>query len=84
MYLKKTQKGDDIMNKLKLEIVMKVYGDTGTSLAKHLGIARSTFSAKINERNGAEFTKSEMGKIKKKYSLTAEEMDKIFFEQKVS
>lgn len=73
-----------MLNKLKLEIVMKMYGDTGTSLAKYLGIARSTFSAKINEKNGAEFTKSEMTAIKRKYSLTAIEMDMIFFEQKVS
>lgn len=72
------------MNKLKLESVMRLHGDTGTSLAEFLRIARSTFSAKINETNGAEFTQSEMARIKSKYSLSAEEMDEIFFDLKVS
>lgn len=67
------------MNKLKLESIMKLHGDTGTSLAVHLGMARSTFSSKINETNGAEFTQKEIVAIKKKYSLTAAEVDEIFF-----
>ena len=72
------------MNKLKLESVMRLHGDTGTSLAEFLRIARSTFSAKINETNGAEFTQGEMARIKSKYSLSAEEMDEIFFDLEVS
>lgn len=67
------------MNKLKLESIMKLHGDTGTSLANFLGMARSTFSAKINETNGAEFTQGEIAKIKKKYSLSALEVEQIFF-----
>lgn len=63
---------------------MKKHGDTGTMLASFLGMARSTFSAKINETNGAEFTQREIAKIKKKYSLDAEKIDKIFFDPKVS
>lgn len=63
---------------------MKKHGDTGTMLASFLGMARSTFSAKINETNGAEFTQREIAKIKKKYSLDAEKIDKIFFDAKVS
>ena len=46
------------MNKNLLESEMKKHGDTGTMLASFLGMARSTFSAKINETNGAEFTQS--------------------------
>ncbi len=65
--------------KRKLEAVMKLHGDTGNSLAKYLGMARSTFSLKINEVNGSEFTKGEMFKIKIRYNLSAEEMDSIFF-----
>lgn len=68
------------MNKNMLESVMKLNGDTGTSLASYLGIARSTFSAKINETNGAEFTQGEISKIKQKYSLCGEDIDKIFFD----
>lgn len=63
-----------------LESVMKLNGDTGTSLASYLGIARSTFSAKINETNGAEFTQGEISKIKQKYSLRGEDIEKIFFD----
>lgn len=66
-------------NKLKLESIMKLHGDTGTSLAKYLGIARPTFSAKINETNGAEFTQGEISLIKKKYDLTPSDVVEIFF-----
>lgn len=72
------------MNKNKLESVMKLHGDTGTSLSVFLGIARSTFSAKLNETNGAEFTQGEISKIKNKYELTAPEVVEIFFTEKVS
>ena len=71
------------MDKRKLESVMKLYGDTGNDLAAYLGIARSTFSLKINE-NGAEFTQSEITKIKKRYDLSADDINHIFFETKVS
>ena len=63
---------------------MKKHGDTGATLALFLGIARSTFSAKINETNGAEFTQGEISKIKARYSLDAEKIDKIFFTLNVS
>ena len=72
------------MNKNELEAVMKRYGDNGGILAAFLGIARSTFSAKLNETNGAEFTQGEITKIKERYSLTAVEIDTIFFASKVS
>lgn len=72
------------MNKLKLEAVMRLNGDNGTTLAKHLGMARSTFSAKINETKGAEFTQSEIGKIKEKYGLSDADTIDIFFDKKVS
>lgn len=72
------------MNKNKLESVMRLHGDTGTILADHLGIARSTFSAKINETNGAEFTQKEIATIKQRYKLSAQEVDEIFFTENVS
>lgn len=72
------------MNKNRLEAVMKLNGDTGTSLSQFLGMARSTFSAKINETKGAEFTQGEINAIKNKYNLSADETVEIFFGQKVS
>ena len=72
------------MNKLKLESIMRLHGDTGTALAKFLNMARSTFSAKINETNGAEFTQGEISMIRKKYALTPEEVTDIFFDDNLS
>lgn len=66
------------MDKNLLESIMKRNGDTGTALAGYLGIARSTFSAKINETKGSEFTQGEIMQIKVKYSLT-QKMSKAFF-----
>lgn len=71
------------MDKNYLESVMKRHGDTGSTLAVYLGMARSTFSMKINE-NGSEFTQKEIAKIKKKYQLSADEVNDIFFAEKVS
>ena len=70
------------MNKNELEAAMKRHGDTGATLSAYLGIARSTFSAKINETNGAEFTQGEISLIKKRYSLDANAVDMIFLIQK--
>lgn len=72
------------MDKLRLESVMRLHGDTGETLSDYLGIARSTFSAKKNETNGAEFTQGEIAKIKTRYNLQADEIDLIFFAEKVS
>ena len=72
-------KGGTVVKKNELEAVMKRHGETGGVLAKALGIARSTFSAKLNETNGAEFTQGEISRIKQRYSLDADEVDAIFF-----
>lgn len=72
------------MNKQKLESVMKLHNDNGQTLAQYLGIARPTFSNKLNETRGAEFTQGEIRLIKERYNLSAEEVDMIFFDQKVS
>lgn len=72
------------MKKNELESVMKLFGDTGTDLAQFLGIARSTFSAKINETNGAEFTQNEIMLIKQRYQLTPDQLSSIFFTERVS
>lgn len=72
------------MNKNKLESIMKLHGDTGGSLSEYIGVSRQRFSCKKNEKNGAEFTQTEITLIKQKYSLTPREVDEIFFESKVS
>ncbi len=67
------------MNKNLLKSKMALYGDTGASLAEHLGISQNTFSLKLN--GDAVFTQPEIQKIKEKYNLTSEEIDQIFFGQ---
>lgn len=72
------------MNKRLLESAMKLHGDTGSMLADYLGICRSTFSAKINETGGAEFTQGEITMIRDRYGLDPEALVNIFFNKKVS
>lgn len=79
-----THGGDAILNKNELEAEMKRYGDTGGTLASYLGISRGTFSAKLNETNGAEFTQGEIALIKERYSLDPMRIDIIFFTARVS
>ena len=63
---------------------MKLKGFTGNDMAELLGIARNTFSVKINEKNGAEFTQTEISIMKEKLNLSVEEIGEIFFNEKVS
>ena len=63
---------------------MKLHGDTGKSLSEYLGISTSRFSLKLNEKDGAEFTKGEMTKIIEKYNLNEMQIFDIFFEHNVS
>ena len=67
------------MNALKLKSIMVLHGDTAKSLSEHLGVSYQRFSAKINEKDGAEFTQGEIEKIRTKYSLNATELEGIFF-----
>lgn len=66
-----------------LRSVMVLHGDTNATLAKFLGISEQSLSNKINE-NGTEFKQGEIGKIKARYGLTAEMVDRIFFVIEVS
>lgn len=72
------------MKSNELRSVMAKIGDSQRSLAKVIGITEQAFSNKINERNGAEFTQTEIAKIKERYSLNADQVDDIFFSTKVS
>lgn len=63
---------------------MKLFGDTQSILAEALGIGLPTLNAKINETNGAEFRQSEIKFFRDRWHLTPEEVDQIFFAEKVS
>lgn len=67
------------MNANILRSKMKLFGDTNASLADAIGCSAQRLSAKINETNGAEFNQSEIKAIKKRYNLSHEEVDAIFF-----
>lgn len=63
--------------KWKLREQIDKNNDTLDELAKYLDITYQTLSKKMNEH--VEFTRAEIKKIKDRYSLTAEQLDYIFF-----
>lgn len=67
------------MNKTLLRSIMVLYGDTNRALALYLGISEKSVNNKINE-NGTEFKRDEIAAIKKRYSLTDEQVCQIFFD----
>lgn len=66
------------MNGKLLRSIMVLHGDTNASLAEFLGITEQSVSNKINE-NGTEFRQGEITKIKARYSLDSDMVDRIFF-----
>lgn len=71
------------MNSKLLKSIMLLNGDTNKTLAEYLGISEQSVSKKINE-TGTEFKQGEISMIKKRYSLTGDQIDSIFFAEKVS
>lgn len=67
------------MDKAKLVDKMRRNGDTNASLAAYLEITPQSLSMKKNRSKGTQFTMSEIAAIKKRYSLTAKDIDAIFF-----
>ena len=65
------------MDKYGLSKVMSEHNDRQEELAKSIGISRSRFCEKVNGK--AFFTIPEVMKIKARYSLSPEQVDKIFF-----
>ena len=63
---------------------MVAHGDTYKTLAEFLDITVSTLSKKVNEKRQAGFNQQEIMMIKNRYSLNAEDVDSIFFENQVS
>ena len=66
------------MNKELLRSIMVLHGDTNRDLADYLGISEQSVSNKINE-NETEFKLSEIKNIRKRYNLTKDQVDLIFF-----
>ena len=71
------------MNSKLLRSLMALHGDTNASLARFLGITEQSVCNKINE-NGTEFKLNEITKIKVKYDLDADMVDRVFFDKGVS
>ncbi len=71
------------MNKKLFRSIMVLHDDTNASLAKFLGITEQSLSNKINE-NGTEFKQREIARIKVRYNLDADMIDRIFFAEEVS
>ena len=71
------------MNAKLLRSVMILNGDTNITLADFLGISEQSVSNKINE-NGTEFKQGEIAKIKARYNLDSDMVDRIFFAEEVS
>lgn len=66
------------MNGKLLRSIMVLHGDTNATLAEFLGISEQSVSNKINE-NGTEFRQGEITKIKARYNLDCDMVDRIFF-----
>ena len=71
------------MDSKLLRSIMVMHGDTNATLAKFLGISEQSVCNKINE-NGTEFKRGEIIKIKVRYDLDADMIDRIFFKAMVS
>lgn len=66
------------MNSALLKSVIVKNNDTQAILAAFLGISLSNLNEKINGKN-ASFRQTEISAIKERYSLSAQDVDAIFF-----
>jgi len=73
-----------VLNRNLLVSKMALYGDKQKDLADYIGLSVTRLNAKLNGTNGAEFSQSEIAKIKERYNLTDEEVIAIFFNSNVS
>jgi hypothetical protein len=71
------------MNSKLFKALMVIHGDTNATLAEYLGLTEQSVCNKINE-NGTEFKQGEIGKMKTKWNLNADQIDAIFFNGQVS
>lgn len=71
-----------MVNKKLLQAEVYAHGDFYKDLAAALGITHPCLSGKIHGRTA--FTCTEVQVIKERYSLTPEQIDRIFFADRVS
>lgn len=74
-------KGGDKLNVKLLKSKMVLYGDEDfvTAISKLLEIARQTASAKLHGKS--DFTQTEIAIISRRYSLSADDIQKIFIDE---
>lgn len=70
------------MNSNEMKAVMKREGDTQKELAEALGLPVSGVNARIN--GSVDFRASEIGIVKRRYKLSSEETEAIFFKESAS
>ena len=58
---------------------LREHGLTQGDVAEKMGISLSRFNAKLNEREGAEFSLGEVKALKSILGLTAKQTEQIFF-----
>ena len=66
-----------MIDKNLLRFFMGKHGDNQTELARAINMSQSALSYRMNGR--IDFRKNEMEAIRKRYDLSAEEMQAIFF-----
>ena len=71
------------MNKKLFRSLMALYGDTNKSLGEYLGLSEQSVCNKVNEK-GTEFTREEIAAIKRRYNMSADMVDLVFFDEEVS
>lgn len=72
------------MNKGLLMSYIIRNGDTQKALADAMGISLSRFNAKINARDGADFTQAEIQMIISRYKLNPYATVEIFFASNIT
>lgn len=72
------------MNKDLLKGEIRAKAMTQDVVAERIGVSRSRFNAKLNGHKGAEFTLGEVRAMKKLLYLSKDQVDEIFFDEKVS
>ena len=70
------------MNGQLLKSKIVEFGDTQARLAAAIGISASNLNDKINGK--VSFRQSDIASIRARYHLSAEEVDRIFFDQELS
>lgn len=68
-----------MIDKKKFNAEMAANDDKHKDLAVFLDISEQAMSRKFNSVGGADYTRSEIERVKMKYNLTPQRVDEIFF-----